>query len=111
MTNMKRITSLLTAFCLLFLATGFTGCEEGKGSVSQSKSNLQIAQEVSQKIMDSLIAKDEEALFLMLKQRCQEFYLTREQISTAFDFFDGEIISYNLPTTTGGGGNLRKEEE
>ncbi|MCL2109888.1 MAG: DUF5104 domain-containing protein [Oscillospiraceae bacterium] len=32
-----------------------------------------------------------------------------EQIQKAFEFIDGEIISYELPTSTGGGGRVVEE--
>jgi len=99
----KIILISVIIIVLLLLAIRFTGCEENTNYIPQ-KSNLQIAQEVGQEIMDAFINKDEEALYSLLSPNAKEYYMTREQIKTAFDFIDGEIISYDLPSKTGGGG-------
>lgn len=90
----------------LFLVIGFTGCGKGcdANNEPEKKSNLEIARDVAQDIMDCFINKDEEELYLMLSKNAQDFYMTKGQIKSAFDFIDGEIISYKLPTDTGGGG-------
>ena len=93
---MKKVILFFAIVSLLFHTTVLTGC------VRNAK--LQIARDVAQDIMDCFINKDEETLFSLLSPDAQEFHLTKEQIQEAFDFIDGEIISYDLPTDTGGGG-------
>jgi len=100
----KAILFLATAF-ISFFATGFSGCGEDDISMETAeKSDLQIAREVSQVIIDAFINKDEEALYSILAQEMQEFELTKDQIKAALELIDGEIVSYELPTDTGGGG-------
>jgi hypothetical protein len=91
---MKRIIVI----CCLFLI--LTGCKSGQNY------ELQLAREVAQEIMDAVIEKDEELLFSLLSQNQQNYHKISEQIQEAFDFIDGEIISYELPTNTLGGGKV-----
>ena len=98
---MKKVVLFFTIISLFFNAIGFSGCVGGD-------SDLQIARNVAQDIMDCFINKDEEALYSLLSPNAQNFHLTREQIQEAFEFIDGEIISYDLPTTTGGGGHSKE---
>ena len=71
---------------------------------SEFSPKLQLAREVAQDIMGCFIDEDEERLFSLLSQPAQEFHRTKEQIQEAFDLVEGEIISYELPDGTGGGG-------
>jgi len=103
----KIILIFAIIIVLLFLAIKFTGCKEYINDNSP-KSNLDIARDVAQNIMDCFIDKDEEALYSILAQEAQEFEFTKKQIHEAFDFIDGEIISYELPTDTGGGGFYKR---
>jgi len=97
---MKKVISVLAAVVLLLSA-----CGEDDGSVETAKkSNLDIAREVSQIIVDAFINKDEEMLVSTFSQQLKNYSQVKEQIQSAFDFIDGEIISYELPTDTGGGG-------
>ena len=88
---MKKIIVFLSTILLFNLV----GCENSK---------LKIAQEVAQEIMEVFVAEDIEALYSLLSHNAQNYPNIREQIREAFDFIDGEIISYELPTDTGGGG-------
>jgi len=54
--------------------------------------------------MDCFIDNDEEKLYSLFSTKSKKYYKLEEQIEAAFDFIDGEIISYELPTDTGGGG-------
>jgi len=97
----KRVVSVLTAVALIL-----GGCGEDDDSKSKpaKKSNLDIAREVSQVIVDAFINKDEEALYPLFSQQLKNCASVSEQIQNTFDFIDGKIISYDLPTDTGGGG-------
>jgi hypothetical protein len=90
----------LIIICLSLL---LSGCNSNVQTARQN-SNLQIAQDVAQEIINTFIERDEEALYLLLSQAAKDFEKTREQIQEAFDFIDGEIVSYELPNDTGGGG-------
>jgi len=96
----KKTLSVLAAVVILL-----SGCGEDDGSVETAKkSNLDIAREVAQDIMDCFIDNDQETLYSIFSQYTKETYPINEQIQEAFCFIDGEIISYDLPTDTGGGG-------
>jgi len=97
---MKKALSVLAAVVLLLSACGE---DEGSAETAQ-KSNLDIARDVAQDIMDCFIDKDEEKLYSLFSTKSKKYYKLEEQIEAAFDFIDGEIISYELPTDTGGGG-------
>ena len=90
----KNFFSIIIVILLPILLLSFTGC----------KSKLQIARDVGQDIMNAFIAKDEDALYSLLSPNAKNSPNIREQIQEAFDFIDGEIVSYELPTDTGGGG-------
>jgi len=81
---MKKIFAITLILSLSFF---LAGCS----------SKLQFAREISQEIIDALMAEDEEALYSMLSQSAKDYPQTREQIQAAFDFIDGEITSYELP--------------
>ena len=91
---MKKLIPVLLSVSLLFLATGFTGCEKD--------SELQLARNVGQDIIDCFINKDGETLYSLLSPNAKNFPNVKEQIQEAFNYIDGEIISYELPVTTGG---------
>jgi len=104
---MKKITLLITIIVLFSLTICFIGCEEENSP--KSKSKMQIAQDTAEEIMNCFIAKDENALYSILSPKIQNSSRTKEEIRIAFDFIDGEIISYDLPTDTGGGGHSIRE--
>jgi hypothetical protein len=72
-------------------------------------SKSQFTKDLAQEIMDAFTEKDEEALFSLFSQELQEYPLAREQIQEAFNFIDGEIISYELPAFAEGGGKVIEE--
>jgi len=104
---MKKITLLITIIVLFSLTICFIGCEEENSP--KSKSKLQIAQDTAEEIMNCFIAKDENALYSILSPKIQNSKKTKEEIRIAFDLIEGEIVSYDLPTDTGGGGRSVKD--
>jgi hypothetical protein len=100
---MKKAAFLLLILLVPFCFAGCIGRVVGAIGDGMDKSRL--AREISQNIMDCLIAEDEEALYSLFNQKARNFSMTREQIGEAFYFIDGEIVSYDLLTSgTGGGG-------
>jgi len=97
------IVKKLIIICLSLL---LSGCNSNVQTARQN-SNLQIAQDVAQEIINTFIERDEEVLYSLLSQAAKDFEKTREQIQEAFDFIDGEIVSYELPNDTGGGGGSK----
>jgi len=93
---MKKITIIC---CVIISIIFSTSC----GLIERKPSNLQLAQDMGQRIIDAFIAEDEDALYAVLSEKAQNFYRTKEQIQEAFDFIEGEIISYELARHTGGG--------
>jgi hypothetical protein len=104
---MKGKLTFLIIFALLFAGCNF------EYSITRIPwdDELQKAREVAQEIMDIIIAEDEEALFNMLVPlpMYKDRQRTREQIREAFAFIDGNIISYELPMSTGSGGKSWRE--
>jgi len=101
----RRIFAVLLALNVLL---SLTSCSFNYPFTGGS-SELQLAKTIAQEIMDVIVERDEEALYLLFSTETQAFHMTREQITEAFDFIDGEIISYELPTSTGGGGKSVRE--
>lgn len=80
------------------------------GKKQVQKSNPELATEHQTIIVDSLINRDKEGIKRVL---CP--YVTKrmkdidEQIEKAFDFFDGDVICYDEPSSSGGIGGWDKE--
>ncbi|MCL2108338.1 MAG: DUF5104 domain-containing protein [Oscillospiraceae bacterium] len=113
-----RKQSIFLMIISVVLLLSLVGCDAAFEAVQQSllsnlpsgspPKKLQHMQDVAQDIIDCFIAQDEQALYALLNRAGQayhgnEFYSTKDQIKEAFDFIDGEIISYELPTSTGSG--------
>ena len=100
----KKTLLFLTAVSLL-LITSFTSCEKDKKDVDKPITNSErrhtLSREMAEKIMNAFIDKDEVALYSLMSTEAKDFPLTKEQIRETFKFFDGEIISYNLPERAG----------
>lgn len=104
---------LLRNLILLTIAIFSTGC----GFIPQllekntEPSDLQLAQEMGQVLIDAFINKDENVIYDVLSEKAKNFGKIKKQISEAFKFIDGEIISYELANHTGGGGSEFRDGE
>lgn len=84
--KMKKIIYILTSLIMLI---SFTSCDE------EYKPPDQIATETQAEIMDCFLDGDQERIKEMLCERCKNLPDIDEQVKKAFEFIDGEIVSYN----------------
>ena len=84
--KMKKIIYILTSLIMLI---SFTSCDE------EYKPPDQIATETQAEIMDCFLNGNQERIKEMLCERCKNLPDIDEQVKKAFEFIDGEIVSYN----------------
>lgn len=91
---------------LLIIITIFsTGCLSSK----EYKTSSKLAFEYQTEIMECFINKDGETLKVFFSEYVLENYPNIDkQIEAAFDFLDGEIVSYDEPFTSGAGSLEKK---
>ena len=95
------------AFVLLItvITVTLTGCSDAKGY----KTPDQLAVERQTEIMDCFINKDAETIKSFFSEYVIETYPDIDtQIDKAFNFLDGEIISYDEPFSSASGSKDRK---
>ena len=98
----KRIIYIFTTLLMLI---SFTSCDEDE----EYKSPNQLAKERQTEIMECFINKDKETL----KGFFSEYVINKypdidSQIDEAFNFIDGEIVSYDEPNSSASGPSDRK---
>ena len=99
---MKRFFLILLVF-MIVLSSGCSGFGEYK-----SPGNL--AKERQSEIMECFVRKDGETLKSFFSEYVIENYPDIDvQIKTAFDFLDGEIISYDEPFSSASGSHGKKD--
>ena len=99
---MKRFLLILLAF-MIVLSSGCSGFGEYR-----SPGNL--AKELQSEIMECFVKKDGETLKSFFREYIIENYSDiDEQIKAAFDFLDGEIISYDEPFSSASGSHDKKD--
>jgi hypothetical protein len=86
--KMKKIIYILTSLMMLI---AFTACDDD----SEYKPPDQIATETQAEIMDCFLNGNQERIKEMLCARCKNLPDIDEQVKKAFEFIDGEIVSYN----------------
>jgi len=95
--KMKKIIYILTSLIMLI---AFTSCDEDE----EYKTPDQLAKERQTEIMECFINKDKETL----KGFFSEYVINKypdidSQIDEAFNFLDGEIVSYDEPNSRASG--------
>ena len=92
-------------FMTLLMLVSFTSCDEDE----EYKTPDQLAKERQTEIMECFVNKDKETL----KSFFSEYVINKypdidSQIDEAFNFLDGEIVSYDEPNTSASGPSDRK---
>lgn len=85
--KMKKIIYILTSLIMLI---SFTACDD-----ENYKPPDQIATETQAEIMDCFLNGNQERIKEMLCERCKNLPDIDEQVKKAFEFIDGEIVSYD----------------
>ena len=103
---------LFSAFVLLLtaMAITLTGCSAlNKTNSEEYKSPGDLAKERQTEIMDCFINKDAETIKSFFSEYVIETYPDIDtQIDKAFNFLDGEIVSYDEPCSRASGSSERK---
>ena len=103
---------LFSAFVLLLtaMAITLTGCSAlNKTNSEEYKSPGDLAKERQTEIMDCFINKDAETIKSFFSEYVIETYPDIDtQIDKAFNFLDGEIVSYDEPFSSASGSKDRK---
>lgn len=103
MINLKKIISLLLVAILLMSS----GCSN---SNSEYKTPDQITKEVGNNLMLHVKNKDVQGIKELLCPRFNEKYKDIDkEIQGVLDFIEGDIISYDEPSSAGGGGDTAEE--
>ena len=106
MKNQKPLPLLI----FLLLSILLTGCRSSSYDAEAKYPGALTATKMSEDIIKYFENKDIESLKSMFCQTIQDTHNLDGQIAGAFEFIDGEIISYDEPKGSRGGGEITAED-
>ena len=100
---MRKIAEVILVFIMVI---NVSACGLNK---DKSKSHIDQMVEMGEKITECFENKDKDGLIALFSLNVEKKYNLEEEIETAFEFFDSEIVEHDSPTVGPGGGSSTPE--
>ncbi|MGN0632544.1 MAG: DUF5104 domain-containing protein [Oscillospiraceae bacterium] len=89
---MRRILVLLLSMSIVL-----TSCSFPFSSKENTPGRVELAEQTQNEIMDCFLNKDSEGIINLMSPYVQQNYALDTEIEEAFEYIDGEIVSYDEP--------------
>ena len=96
---MKKVALYITLFCVLLF---FTGCGESLDhSLFHIKTDEEIADQTMRDVIDGICEKDSSKIVELFAENIADSADFSKEATRFIEFFDGEIISFSVPSRIG----------